>query len=449
MGKERENKFTTIHLLYFIFLNIIMTTDAGFDAPLISKMISTFGVTDVDVAILMSFMAISIAIFLPIWGIVADKVNRVHMIFVSVCLGSIVSFFTVITIELRTEFWVFCVMRLLAAIINTSLGPAIFTLLVDFVPAKNRGGIIGWMGIAGTAAVGLGMIVSGIIPTIFYGEDFPLQFPFWFDFIAGIISCGLTLLLREPKRGATEEALKELHEQGETYNFSLTLNGALDFFRVPINLKIFFFNFLTIIVNTVLGKFFIRFLESQYGIGSGLATLIMFMIFGVQLAGQIVWGNKGDVEYRKKKEGRLNVMIMVLGIGMCFLIPAFLVPFNFEELFWLFPVFAILLSVGSFFGVGCSPNTGVIVAEINFPEVRATVNSIMFLANTAATAIFAPIFTILAITTPLNYSGTYFLFILICFPTAFLILLTIKKPLIPRIDFIQAELKKRIEPQIK
>ena len=113
----------------------------------------------------------------------------------------------------------------------------------------------------------------------------------------------------------------------------------------------------------------------------------------------------------------------------------------------LFYIFAIVLATGSFFIIGTHPNTGVIVADVNFPEVRATTNSIMLLANTVATAIFIPIFTILAIYTPLNYSGTYFLFMLICFPSAFLFLLSMRKSIIPNIERLQEELRRRVEKE--
>ncbi|NVM02962.1 MAG: MFS transporter [Candidatus Helarchaeota archaeon] len=303
------------------------------------------------------------------------------------------------------------------------------------------------MGIAGTAAIGLGMTVSGIIPSLIYGSNFPLEFPFMFDFFAGLFYCGLTLTLKEPERGAQDEGLEELRQRGETYDYTLTLDGALDFFKRSINLKLFFFLFLLIIVNSTLGKLFILFLNVQHGVSTGLATLMMFSIFGIQLVGQIYWGNIADRKYREKKDGRLNVMIKILGIGMCFIIPAFLIPFtfNYPAGIILFYIFAIVLATGSFFIIGTHPNTGVIVADVNFPEVRATTNSIMLLANTAATAIFIPIFTILAIYTPLNYSGTYFIFMLICFPSAFLFLLSMRKSIIPNIEKIQEELRRRVE----
>ncbi len=449
MENSKKPIFTLHHLLYFIFLSVIMTTDAGFDAPLLLKMGEVFGVNQLSIAFLISIMAIAGAVFLPLWGAIADKVNRVRLIFLMILSGSIVSLLTVFTISLRTEFWLFGLMRFLAVVINTALGPAVFTLLVDFVPSKDRGGVMGWMGIAGTAAIGLGMTVSGIIPSLIYGSNFPLEFPYLFDFFAGLFYCGLTLTLKEPERGAQDEGLEELRKRGETYDYTLTLDGTLDFFRRPINLKLFSFYFLLIIVNSTLGKLFILFLNVQHGVQTGLATLMMFSIFGIQLVGQIYWGNVADRKFRETKDGRLKVMIKILGIGMCFIIPAFLIPFtfNYPAGVILFYIFAIVLATGSFFIIGTHPNTGVIVADVNFPEVRATTNSIMLLANTAATAIFIPIFTILALYTPLNYSGTYFLFMLICFPSAFLFLLSMRKSIIPNIERIQEELKRRVEKE--
>lgn len=445
MERVEKPKFTMKHLLYFIFLNIIITTDIGFTAPLISKMATVFGVTVQHIAWLISIMAIAAAVFMPLWGVIADKVNRIYLIFLIVLSGAIISLFTVFTISWQSEFWIFGTMRFLAVVINTSLGPAVFTLLADLVPSKNRGGVIGWMGIAGTAAIGLGFIVSGILPPLFYGSDFPLEFPFWFDFFAGLIFCGLTLLLKEPKRGVQEEGLEEFYQRGESYTFTLTLKGALDFFRNSLNLKILLFHFLFITTSNLLGTYFITFLVEQHGVGEGFATLVMFIIFGIQLIGQIFWGQMGDKQYREKKNARLMVMIKSLGLGMFFIVPAFLIPFNFQERYWLFILFALVLSIGSFFSVGVNPNRGVLIADVNFPEVRATVNSIIFLAKTAATAIFVPIFATLAENTLLNYSGAYFLFIICCLPASFIVLISMRGSVIPNVEKIQIELKKRVE----
>ncbi len=445
METRGQNKFTLFYLLYFIFLNIILTTDVGFTAPLIAKIALYFGVERIYVSWLISIMAIASAAFLPVWGVIADIVNRVKLIFIIVLSGAFVSFLTIFTISFHADFWIFGVMRFLAVVINASLGPAVFSLLVDLVPSKNRGAVIGWMGIAGTAAVGLGYIVSGIIPPLIYGSDFPLEFPFWFDFFAGLFFCGLTFRLKEPKRGGTDEGLRELYEKGETYTYTLTFDGALDFFRNPLNRKMFVFQFLIFTVNTMLGTYFITFLEVQHGREPMFGTIWMFIIFGIQLVGQIYWGGQGDKNFREKKDGRLLTMIKSSSIALCFLIPVFLVPFNFNGGVGLFYLFALILAIGSFFGVGVNPNSGVVVADLNFPEVRATVNSLMFLAHTAALAISAPLFVTIAESTPLNYSGTYFMYISICLPLALLILLSMRKSIIPGIEKIQVELQRRTE----
>jgi len=84
MEASKKPIFTVHHLLYFIFLSVIMTTDAGFDAPLLVKMEEVFGVNQLSIAFLISIMAIAGAIFLPLWGAIADKVNRVRLIFIMI-----------------------------------------------------------------------------------------------------------------------------------------------------------------------------------------------------------------------------------------------------------------------------------------------------------------------------------------------------------------------------
>ena len=379
---------------------------------------------------------------MPLWGYLADKVNRIHLIFAITLAGAMIHLATACTIIDRTEFWVFGVMRFLAVVDTVAVGPAVYTLITDMVPAKERGAIIGWVGFAGLIGIGMGSIVSGVIPTLLYGPDFPLEFPFVFDFFAGALFCALTLFMKEPARGAQEEGLKELQERGVSYKITATTNRWA-FFKKRVNLLLLSFQFLCYVISTVLGTYFITFLVRQYGVSTGLATMLMMGIFGIELLGQIFWGNKGDKSFREEKDGRSRIIIRIMEVGACFLIPAFLLPFDFQERFWLFIVFAIMLALGAFFVVGTTPNVSALVADVNFPEVRGSINSIFFLAQTASTAIFSPLFAFLAEATPLNYSGSYFIFMVVCIPLACIILIVTRKSIVPNIEAMQAELQHR------
>ncbi|HME55047.1 MAG TPA: MFS transporter [Candidatus Lokiarchaeia archaeon] len=440
-------KFTLTHLLYFIFLNIIMTTDTGFTAPLITKISTIFSVTVSEISWLISIMAITAAAFMPLWGYLADKLNRVHLIFAITLVGAIIHLVTAFTITARAEFWVFGLMRFLAVIDTVAVGPAVYTLITDMVPASQRGVIIGWIGFAGTLGIGTGIVVSGVMPTIFYGENFPLEFPFLFDFFGGVLFCVLTVFIKEPARGAHEEGLKELQGREATRLAELTTN-RWSFFKKSVNLMLLSFQFLCNVVSTALGTYFITFLVKQYAVPTSIATLLMMGIFGIELLSQVLWGGAGDRRYRSAKNGRSRLMIVIMGIGGCFLIPAFLIPFNFQDRSWMFALFAIMLATGSFFVVGTSPNLNALVADVNFPEVRGSINSIVLISQTAATAIFSPLFAFLAEATPLNYSGSFFIFMATCIPIAFVILIAMKGLIVPNIDAIQAELQRRASESV-
>ncbi len=439
-------KFTILHLLYFINLNIVITTDAGFLAPLISKMMIVFGVSLIQISLYISLMTLIPALLIPIFGIMADKLKRILIIFFTVLSGALVSVIMAFVIISELNFIFFALFGILAATMNAAIGPAIFSLLVDYVPPSNRAGIIAWLGISGTAAIGLGYLVSGIIPSIIYGPQFPLWFPYIFDAVLGFIFAGLILLIKEPHRGIQEEGLRELYEKGGSYEYTLTFAGAKDFIKKPINRRILLFEFFLRIRHAILGTYFITFLIVTHGFNELTATEVMFALFGIQLIGQVYFGRKGDIAYQSRKDGHLQVMIKTLGLSLFFVPWVFLIPFNFQTTtgLALFFLFAGVLIIGSFFEVGAIPSVGAILAEVNPPEVRGTANSINFLLITIGRAIMVPLYAIICIDLLNgNYALTFFFFILFDIP-AFIILLTMRKIMVPSIEKIQEELKVRI-----
>ncbi len=439
-------KFTILHLLYFINLSIITNTDAGFIAPLIVKIKSTFLVDLITVSVYLTLLTIIPALLVPAFGIVADKFKRSPIIFIIVLCGAIISSLMVLVIMFSQNFILFAFFGIIAGIINFSLGPILFSLIVDYVPAKNRAGVIGWMGIAGTSAIALGFIVSGIIPISLFGSDFPLWFPYIFDAIFGFIFAGLTLLLKEPPRGIQEEGLMDLYSKGEKYEYTLTFKGTIKYIKNPINQRIILFVSFSTILSGMLGTYFITFLIENHGFNEATATLVMFAIFGIQLFGQIYWGKKGDQIYQTVKNGHLKIMIKTLIMSIIFVSWVFLIPFNFETSigFYLFLFFAIILAIGSFFGVGPIPNTGAVVASVNLPEIRGTANSINFLLKTIIKAIMIFLFAVISVNLlKNNYALTFFFFTLFNIP-AIIILFTMKKIIINSIEKVQEELKERV-----
>jgi MFS family permease len=430
-------------LLFFIALNIITTTDAGFNAPLIVKMTSVFNVDVVVVSFYLSLLTTIPALLIPIFGILSDKFKRVLIVFIVVLCGALVSVLIVLVILFVQNFVIFAIFGILAGTINIALGPTLFSLIVDYVPAKNRAGVIGWMGIAGTTAIALGFIVSGIIPVSIFGPDFPLWFPYVFDAVSGFLFAGLTLLIKEPPRGIQEEGLSELYAKGESYSYTLTFEGAKDFIRSPINQRLILFNVFSKILSGMLGTYFITFLIINHGFNEATATYIMFAIFGIQLFGQIFWGNKGDKAFQIEKDGHLKIMIKTTLMALFFVTWVFLIPFNFETQvgIYLFLFFAIILAIGSFFGVGSIPSFGAVIAAVNPPEIRGTANSINFLITTVVKSVFLIIFALIAVNLlNNNYSLTFFFFALSYIPTL-LVLLTMRKIIVPSIDKVQEKLK--------
>ncbi len=412
--------------------------DAGFIAPLIVKMQNMFNITLIEIAFFLSLLTLIPALLNPTFGILADKYKRLVIIFIAILCGATVSTLMVVVILFTQNFMLFATLGILAAIINIAIGPAVFSLLVDFVPAKNRAGVIGWMGIAGTTAVGLGFIVSGIIPGIIFGPDFPLWFPYAFDAVAGFIFAGLTLLIKEPPRGIQEEGLQDLYESGKKYEYTLTFDGAKGYITKRMNQKIISFLVFVRLLSGMLGAYFITFLIVNHGFTVGNATSLMMLIFAVQLFGQVYWGKKGDQAFQAQKDRHVKIMIKTLTISILLVTWIWFIQAD----LW-FVVFCIVLAVGSFYGVGVNPNIGAVVAAVNPPEIRATANSVNFLVTIVVKSVMLVLFALICVNLlNSNYALTFFFFSLFYIP-ALAILFSMKKTIIHTIENVQEELKEK------
>jgi MFS family permease len=145
------------------------------------------------------FLAAIIGAF--IWGPLSDRWKRKNVLALGATCWSLVTWLTVYA----RGFFSLAAARAGVSFFEACFGPSAYSLVTDVVPRKRRGIVIGLLGITYPLGTILALLVGGLV-----GET-NWRLPFLYFGIPGII-LGLLVLLfvREPGRGATEDAVLEM-----------------------------------------------------------------------------------------------------------------------------------------------------------------------------------------------------------------------------------------------
>jgi len=290
-------------------------------------------------------LLIGAAAVIPV-GMMVDKINRVHMLSISIVLWSV----AMLASGAAGSYQTLLLTRLALGAVAATAGPAIASLTGDYFYARERGRVYGYIlggEVAGTAA---GFIVSGTVASLL-----SWRFAFWVIALPGFfLARELWRTLPEPRRGgmsrldhgtvdlfsaargrpvaAEENGLMAQDEQDRDSNLAeeaarsrgiqpdprlvltedpteMPLKRAVRYvMSIPSNV--------TMIIASALGYFFfaglqtfaVVFVIGHYHVGEGTATLVLALLVAGALAGVLISGRLTDLLLRR---GVLNARVWV------------------------------------------------------------------------------------------------------------------------------------------
>jgi predicted MFS family arabinose efflux permease len=152
-------------------------------------------------------------------GILADWCNRKYLFCITITLAALASWLTGISPTYRMLFFA----RWLSGGFMSGSVPVVFSLLGDLFDTHERNAASSGL----TAMMGLG-IIAGQVYAGFVGSTRGWAHPFYVSSCLTLFTAVLVLfLVREPIRGAKEEALQEMIKNGTSYNRKLTWSSFL------------------------------------------------------------------------------------------------------------------------------------------------------------------------------------------------------------------------------
>jgi MFS family permease len=166
------------------------TSTIGAVAP---QLESQLHIGNTEVGILSSVtLLVGAAAAIPV-GMMVDKINRVHMLSLSIVLWSV----TMLASGLAGSYETLLVTRLALGAVSATAGPAIASLTGDYFYARERGRVYGYILGGEVAGTAVGFILSGTVASIL-----SWRFAFWVIAIPGFfLARELWRTLPEPRRG--------------------------------------------------------------------------------------------------------------------------------------------------------------------------------------------------------------------------------------------------------
>lgn len=321
------------------------------------------------------------------FGRLIDKYSRTKILFVISIFRGLSMIFLAFAEEGTgmQMWWYFFAFVFVFALFAGGSYPGIVSLAHDIVPVDHRSRFFGIQGITGSTFTMVGFLVSGFL----------VQFGYWRFFFSGvgiaILASGLILLIfiKEPKRGAQNEELKEvLKENSVEYDFQIDLTTMKKTMLSKTNLIALIEGVFTQIFMGSLHILILPYIQSPPYNFSPLLTGVFLVVFGLSggLIGLLLLAKLSDKLSKKKDIRRLYFVVFALTGGAITFVFLFYIPlphlskeqgadilffFTMPSIWFMGLFFLSSSSISALYGI----NQGPILQEINLPESQAQISS--------------------------------------------------------------------------
>lgn len=333
-----------------------------------------FKVNDYDIGIMSALFTVVGAIISIIWGYLSDKKNRKILFTVSILIAGIPCLLTAFS----QNYDQFFILRILTGIGVGASFPTTFSMLGDMYDEKKRAGAVTWL----VTVMGVGQIVGQVLGG-YLGPTYGWRMPFIAATIPGLVAIVLFyILVPEPKRGASEESLKDLIAEGYVYSRTIKLSDYLGLVKVKTNVYLFVQGLVGTIPWGAIPLFLIKYLNENRGFSIEQATTV-FVFFGLGTVAGIIAGGTLGGKLFNKNEALVPILCSITTlIGSLVALMIFVLPLGSN-----LPITIILGFAASFILSITSPNVKKMLMDVNVPENRGAIYSVFNLTDSVGTGI--------------------------------------------------------------
>ncbi|MHA1733174.1 MAG: MFS transporter [Promethearchaeota archaeon] len=422
-GKEGKTGFLA-HLketgmasvLLFLPIIILVNSDAG---VILANTILIVADLDTNFQMLGALVAVNFIVAASstlVFGYLTDKYPRKYLLIFGGFCWAVSDLLTSFAPNIEFMFAI----RVTAALGAGAITPVTFSLLSDLFGSERRANSFAWWGIATM----VGGLVGGGISLAFNKIDYEAldrmfdtnneklayiqvhyaelvkfwRFPLLLMGILGIVFTIVIIFLKEPKRGAKEQALKEVLEE-ENVEYERAYKIKKEDLKYIFTRKSNFFliiNFFDTVFSGVLAANIIAWITVEMGFNVSfdlsspffwMIVVLLLLVGGLGFGGQFFFARWGDRKVRGGDlAGRVKVAIFCGVLHVPFLVVGFIFAPNVGDLtffsgkvhvtlagFWvLLLLMAAFIALGFAGSNGIAPNWYSSLIDVNLPEHRGT-----------------------------------------------------------------------------
>lgn len=331
-----------------------------------------FRVNDADIGLMSGLFTVLGAVISIVWGYLTDKKNRKMLFIYSIILAQIPCLLTAFV----ANYPQFFILRILTGIGVGVSFPTIFSLLGDMYEDKKRNTAVTWM----VSVIGIGQIAGQVLGG-YLGPAFGWRFPFLLTALPGLATLPFFyFFIPEPKRGASEESLRGLIDQGYIYSGSVRFSDYIGLVKIKTNVYLFLQGFIGTIPWGAIPLFLVKFLNENKGFTIEQATTV-FLFFGVgTTVGTIAGGMWGGALFRRKPSYMPLLCSFTTFAGTFVAIAIFILPIGNNLLIML-----VLGLIASFVASITNSNVKNMLMYVNVPENRGAIFSVFNLTDSVGT----------------------------------------------------------------
>lgn len=368
------SKNSNVALILMILVAALLNADQNVMNATLTAIENEFHVNDADIGLMSGLFTILGAVISLVFGYFADKSSRKMLFTTSVLLGQIPCLLTAFSANYTQFFF----LRILTGLGVGASFPIIFSMLGDLYDEKKRATATALM----TTAIGVGQII-GMLLGGYVGAAYGWRLPFILASAPNILVLLIFFfLVSEPQRGAAEDSVNKLVEEGYLYPKKIRMSDYIALVKIKTNVYLFIQGILGTVPWGAIPLFIIKFFNENKGLSIGQATTV-FLLFGVGYTIGILIGGLFGGQLFKKNPKYLPQFCSVTTIAGAIIVLC---------MFTLIPsgslIYALICGfTGSFFVSMTGPNMRAMLLDTNVPENRGAIFSIFNLTDSAGTGI--------------------------------------------------------------
>jgi len=421
-------------VVVFILLASLDNVAIGLVPPLFKPIGRALDVPEAAVGFVTAVSYLVSALAAVGWAYVGDRANRKFLLMTGTTIWAAGAAGTAYI----DTFGGFLAAQMLAALGLGAVGSVGFSVVSDLIAPRRRGLVMSFWGLS----QGIGTLAGGFIGGVLGASDW--REPFVVLAVVGVSATVLYLFTTNIRRGESEPELASVFAAGGDYGHRISRADLPHILRRRTNI---FLILQGLIAQIALGSFvwLPRLLQARaeaQGFGEATSTAIGTVYATLyQLGGalSIIGGIVGDRLQRRTPRGRA----LVASVGMIAAVPFYMILFFLPVQFHVQDgagsvtiitsalrsivtdptvalSFAVALPALALMSAN-SPNWFALIADVNVPEHRGTVYSLVNLANgvgrSAGTGLVGLTFRMLSMPPPLNYAVGLALFQTFFLPT--------------------------------